>query len=52
MIEANNVIVGRRMAVAAAHLRDVVVDWYKADRVNINQYQDGNNISFIRRIKT
>ena len=39
------------MAVAAAHLRDVAADWYEADRININQYQDGNNTSFIRWIK-
>jgi len=35
MIKANNVIDGRRVAVAAAHLRDAAVEWYKADKANI-----------------
>ncbi len=52
MIEVNNVTLGRRVAVVAAHLRDIVADWYEADKANIVQYADGNMISFIRRIKT
>ena len=36
MIEANNVADGRRVAVAAAHLRDVAAEWYETDKVNIN----------------
>ncbi len=51
MIEANNVADGRRVAVAAAHLRDVVVEWYETDKANINRYTDNNARSFIRRIR-
>src|SRR6266542_1322549 len=51
MIEANNVADGRRVAVAAAHLRDVVAEWYETDKANITQYTDNNARSFIRRIK-
>ena len=29
MIEANNVADGRKVAVAAAHLRDAAAEWYK-----------------------
>ncbi len=51
MIEANNVAYERRVAVAAAHLRDVTAKWYKADKASIIQYTDNNARSFIRRIK-
>ena len=51
MIEANNVINGRRVAVAAAHLRDVIIEWYEADKANINWYTDNNARNFIRRIR-
>ncbi len=51
MIEANNVADRRRVAVAAAHLRDAAAKWYETDKVNINQYTDNNARSFIRRIK-
>ena len=36
MIEANNVTNRRRVAVAAAYLRDTAAEWYKADKANIN----------------
>jgi len=26
----------RKVAVAAAHLRDVIADWFEADKANIN----------------
>src|SRR6266498_2156101 len=51
MIEANNVVDGRKVAVAAAHLRDAAAEWYEADKANINRYMDNNAGSFIRRIK-
>ncbi len=51
MIEANNVANGKRVVVAAAHLRDIAADWYKADKGNINWYTDNNARIFIRRIK-
>ena len=51
MIEANNVADGRRVAVAAAYLRDAVAEWYKTDKVNITRYTDNNPRSFIRRIR-
>ena len=51
MIEANNVVIERRVAVAAAHLKNVAADWYKADKANIVQYADENTGSFIRQIK-
>ena len=51
MLAANNVIDGRRIVVTAAHLRDAVAGWYKADKVNINWYIDNNAGSFIRQIK-
>ena len=51
MIEANNVADGKRVAVAAAHLRDAAAEWYEADKVNINRYIDNNAESFIRRIR-
>ena len=51
MIEANNVADGRRVAVAAAHLKDAAVEWYETDRPNINRYIDNNPSSFIRRIR-
>ncbi len=51
MIEANNVADGRRVAVAAAHLRDAVAEWYETDKVNITRYTDNNTGSFIRRIR-
>ncbi len=35
IIEANNVADRRRVAVAAAHLRDTVAEWYETDKVNI-----------------
>ena len=35
MIEANNVADGRRVAVAAAHLRDTAAEWYETDKANI-----------------
>ena len=41
----------RRVAVAAAHLRDTAAEWYKTNKVNINRYTDNNAESFIRRIK-
>ncbi len=48
MIEANNVTVRKRVAVAATHLRDTVIDWYKVDKVNISQYADRKVIRFIQ----
>ncbi len=51
MIEANNVTDGRRVAVAAVHLRDATAEWYKTDKANITRYLDNNARSFIRRIK-
>src|SRR6266540_3182946 len=51
MIEANNVADGRKVAVAAAHLRDAAAEWYEADKANINWYTDNNAGSFIRRIR-
>src|SRR6266542_850301 len=51
MIEANNVADGRKVAVAAAHLRDAAAEWYEADKANINRYMDNNAGSFIRRIR-
>ena len=35
IIEVNNVAGGRRVAVAAAHLRDTTAEWYEMDKVNI-----------------
>ena len=35
MIEANNVADEKRVAVAAAHLRDVAAEWYETDKANI-----------------
>ena len=35
MIEVNNVADGRRVAVAAAHLRDAAAEWYETDKANI-----------------
>src|SRR6266542_490785 len=37
MIEANNVADGRKVAVAAAHLRDAAAEWYETDKANINR---------------
>ena len=51
MIEANNVADGRRVAVAAAHLRDAAAEWYETDKANITRYTDNNPRSFIRRIR-
>jgi len=51
MIEANNMADRRRVAVAAAHLRDAAAEWYESDRANINRYTDNNVGSFIRRIR-
>ncbi len=51
MIEANNIANRRRVAVVAAHLRDVTADWYEADKTNINRYINNNTRSFIRWIK-
>ncbi len=51
MIEANNVADGRKVAVAAAHLRDAAAEWYESDKANINRYTDNNSGSFIRRIR-
>src|SRR6266508_735695 len=51
MIEANNVADGRKVAVAAAHLRDAAAEWYEADKANINRYINNNSGSFIRRIR-
>src|SRR6266540_1492460 len=51
MIEANNVADGRRVAVAAAHLRDTAAEWYETDKANITRYIDNNAESFIRRIR-
>src|SRR6266540_663382 len=51
MIEANNVADGRKVAVAAAHLRDAAAEWYETDKANINWYTDNNARSFIRRIR-
>jgi len=51
MIEANNVADGRRVAVAAANLRDAAAEWYETDKVNIIRYIDNNVRSFIRRIR-
>ena len=51
MIEANNVADGRRVAVAAAHLRDAVAEWYETDKANIIRYPDNNAESFIRQIR-
>src|SRR6266498_5848020 len=51
MIEVNNVADGRRMAVVAAHLRDVAAEWYETDKANITRYIDNNAESFIRRIR-
>ncbi len=51
MIKANNVAAERRVAVAAAYLRNIAADWYKADKTNITQYADRNVASFIRWIK-
>ena len=48
MIEANNVADRRRVAVAAAHLRDAAAEWYETDKANINRYTDNNAGSFIR----
>src|SRR6266540_351509 len=48
MIEANNVADGRKVAVAAAHLRDAAAEWYETDKANINRYTDNNAGSFIR----
>src|SRR6266542_3054049 len=48
MIEANNVADGRRVAVAAAYLKDVAVEWYELDKANIIRYTDNNARSFIR----
>src|SRR6266498_1902506 len=51
MLEVNNVTDRKKVAVAAAHLRDAAADWFKADKININQYTNNNIRSFIRRIK-
>ncbi len=51
MIEANNIIIERRVAIVVVHLRDVIVEWYKSDKANINQYVNKISESFIRRIK-
>ncbi len=51
MIEANNIADGRKVAVAAAHLRDAAAEWYETDKANINRYTDNNAGSFIRRIR-
>ncbi len=39
---------GRRVAVAATHLRDAVAKWYETDKANIIRYIDNNSRSFIR----
>ena len=51
MIEANNVADGKRVVVAAAHLRDAAAEWYETDKANITRYTDNNAGSFIRRIR-
>ena len=51
IIEANNVANRRRVAVAAAYLKDTAAEWYEADKANINRYVDNNAGSFIRRIR-
>ena len=51
MIKANNVADKRRVAVAAAYLRDAVAEWYETDKANIIWYTDNNAESFIRRIR-
>ena len=51
MIEANNVTDRRRVAVAAAHLRDAAAKWYETDKANINRYTNNNVKSFIKRIR-
>ena len=51
MIEANNVIMRIRVVVTAAYLRNIATNWYEADKTNINQYLNKNNISFISQIK-
>ncbi len=48
MLEANNMTDGRKVVVAAAHLRDAAADWFEIDKVNINRYIDNNVRSFIR----
>src|SRR5581483_5634049 len=45
--EANSVQDNRKIAVAAAHLKDMAGDWYERDRNNINQwYQQGQQGNF------
>ena len=51
MIETNNVADGRRVVVAAVHLRDAAVKWYETDKANIIWYTDNNAGSFIRWIR-
>ncbi len=51
MIEANNVVDRKRVAVAAVHLKDTAAEWYETDKANITRYPDNNARSFIRRIR-
>ena len=45
--EANNIQDNRKVAIAAAYLKDMAGDWYERDRNNINQwYQQGANNNF------
>ena len=36
IIEANNVTIKRKVVVVVAYLKDIAVDWYKANKTNIN----------------
>src|SRR6266498_5393444 len=47
ILKTNNMTNERKVAVVAAHLRDVTADWFKVDKTNINQYIDNNARSFI-----
>ncbi len=47
MIEINNVIIGRKIAVTAVYLRNTVANQYEANKNNIIQYADRARKSFI-----
>ena len=48
--EANNWKNGKRIAIAATHLREIAMEWYEQDKENIQRWdKQGNNDSFEER---
>ncbi len=47
MIKANNMAVGRKIAIIAVYLKNAIANWYKANKININQYANRVEESFI-----